>query len=503
MTTEAIEIPEIGEMSNIIENTDQTLILVPNQDIAAPITPKSIKRIAPAIVSVVSGLLALSLAVGYFMIANYFSTHFLPNTVINGINVSHMTAEEVTNHIFEQTLTYQIEVFDQNGDIAGIINAHDIGTSIDIDVDIRTLLTNQNEYKWIFEYSNPSVSHFTYDIDFEHNQLSKLIRNWAIFDPLNMERPQNAYISEYNSALKGYELIAETPGNVLDFMLVKEALTEAIIERKSQINIAEENCYIRAKTTADDRNLIRRASVLNLFTGTKITYDWNGSEVILDGDLIHLWIIEAGGRFSLDAEAVREFVNYHAKENDTFGKKRNFTTTQGVTKTLPGGGYGWRTDRAGETASLIELISAGAVTEREPEYIHRGWSKGADDIGPSYVEIDLSNQRLYLYDEGEIILESDLVSGCMARGWGTPAGVFGLTYKERNAVLRGANYRTPVNYWMPFNGNIGMHDAKWRGSFGGDIFMENGSHGCINLPQGKAKEIYEHISKGFPVICYY
>lgn len=60
------------------------------------------------------------------------------------------------------------------------------------------------------------------------------------------------------------------------------------------------------------------------------------------------------------------------------------------------------------------------------------------------------------------MVESDFVSGNLAKGWGTPAGSYPLAYKQKNAVLKGENYRTPVNYWMPFNNGIGMHDAKWR-----------------------------------------
>ena len=91
------------------------------------------------------------------------------------------------------------------------------------------------------------------------------------------------------------------------------------------------------------------------------------------------------------------------------------------------------------------------------------------------------------------------MSGNLSKGWGTPAGSYPLTYKQRDAVLKGENYRTPVDYWMPFNGGIGMHDAKWRSSFGGTIYKTGGSHGCINLPHSVAKKIYENISAGMPV----
>ena len=68
--------------------------------------------------------------------------------------------------------------------------------------------------------------------------------------------------------------------------------------------------------------------------------------------------------------------------------------------------------------------------------------------------------------------ESDFVSGCVNKGTTTPRGTYGITYKERDATLNGENYSSPVKYWMPFNGDIGMHDADWRneGDFGGDIY---------------------------------
>ena len=98
--------------------------------------------------------------------------------------------------------------------------------------------------------------------------------------------------------------------------------------------------------------------------------------------------------------------------------------------------------------------------------------------------------------------ESDFVSGNVAKGHTTPGGAFMLTYKTMNAVLRGPDYETPVTYWMPFNGDIGMHDLTSRKAFGGDIYKTRGSHGCINLPYTAAKKIYETIDKGYCVLVY-
>ena len=115
----------------------------------------------------------------------------------------------------------------------------------------------------------------------------------------------------------------------------------------------------------------------------------------------------------------------------------------------------------------------------------------------------MTAQHLFYYKDGSLVVESDFVSGNEAKGWATPAGVYPLTYKQKDAVLKGEDYKTPVDYWMPFNGGIGLHDATWRSSFGGTLYKNGGSHGCVNLPHSVAQKIFENISAGTPVLCYH
>ena len=140
---------------------------------------------------------------------------------------------------------------------------------------------------------------------------------------------------------------------------------------------------------------------------------------------------------------------------------------------------------------------------RHPEYSQKAASHSGNDYGNTYVEINLTAQHLYFYANGKLLVESDFVSGNAAKGWSTPAGAYSITYKQRNATLKGQGYATPVSYWMPFNGGIGLHDANWRKTFGGTIYKNGGSHGCVNLPPAVAKTIYENISAGDPVLCYH
>lgn len=455
---------------------------------------------------IVAAVLLCGTLIGiYFGGAFYYRKHFFPNTAINGIDCSNQEAEQAIDALQQwYTDTYSLKVVDENGNEQLVIKPGDCEMIFPVEQGISQLLEEQNEYAWVAMMFEKITREHQISVDAVYSQeaLQSSLQGAVLFTSKG-EEPENAYIGEYQEAEGRYSIIAEKEGTLLDKEQTVLCIEEALDHMQGEINLRDAQCYVRPEVDSNNEELQEQLEQLNRIVGTCITYDWNGNEEILDGELIHTWIIFEDGEISLDEELIAAYVAEKAKAYDTYGQKRKFTTTLGVELTLPSGGYGWKTDRTAEAEALKELILSGAVTDREPEYSSQGWVKGADDIGDSYVEIDLSNQHLYVYQDGEIVLESDFVSGNVSNGNTTPPGVFGLTYKTTDAVLRGENYATPVKYWMPFNGNIGMHDATWRRAFGGEIYLTNGSHGCINLPLSKAKEIYGYVSKGFPVICYY
>ena len=113
----------------------------------------------------------------------------------------------------------------------------------------------------------------------------------------------------------------------------------------------------------------------------------------------------------------------------------------------------------------------------------------------TYIKVSISKQKLWYYKKGNLKYTSKVVTG-MRRKHDTPRGTFTIQGKMRKVYLIGEDYKTYVNYWMPFNGPYGLHDATWRGYFGGTIYKNNGSHGCVNLPYKTAKYLYNHVSVG-------
>ncbi|MBQ9024625.1 MAG: DUF5011 domain-containing protein [Bacilli bacterium] len=118
-----------------------------------------------------------------------------------------------------------------------------------------------------------------------------------------------------------------------------------------------------------------------------------------------------------------------------------------------------------------------------------------------YISVSISNQTLYYYEYGELVLTSPVVTGINN---GTPTGTFRVLNKARSVTLKGEDYESFVNYWIAFKGSsYGLHDASWRSSFGGNIYKYNGSHGCVNMPYYKVQQLYNMVEIGTPVYISY
>ena len=447
-----------------------------------------------------AGILLVAAGGVYAGMSQKYKTRFFPNTQINGVDASGKTAAEVQELISEGVNGYTLTIDERNNQTETIAGT-DIKLHAEFDGSLEKMVAAQNPFAWLGHVKQEEYTIGTM-VAYDDAALESQIRNLSCLDPEKVVEPVNAKISEYVSG-QGYSIEPEQEGTAVEAEKLTQAVTGAIENLQDHLSLEEADIYKKPTVLKDDASLAEQLDKMNKYAKMSVTYQFGDSTETLNGDQIHGWLIaNADGSVSVDSSKVSEYVSEMAKAHNTSNKAKTLKTSYGSTIQVSGGTYGWKINQAAETEALAAIIASGESTTREPEYSQKAASHGANDYGDTYVEINLTGQHLFFYKEGKLVVESDFVSGNLAKGWGTPAGSYPLAYKQKNAVLKGENYRTPVNYWMPFNNGIGMHDAKWRSSFGGTIYKTGGSHGCINLPPSVAKTIFDNISAETPVICY-
>ncbi len=488
--------------------------------------------------AVLCALLVLGCA-GYVIGCFYFGGHFGFHTSINGTDVSCQNPETVEEEFTASSSSYILTIHGRNN-VTDTISASQVSLSPSFDGSIETLLQEDASWKWpktLFtetELTMPPTA--TYD----SAALDSLLDTLSVFNPSNEIQPVNA---TYAFTDGSYQIVPEDGGSVPIRDAVLQAIGTALEEYQSDLTLGDE-CYESAAVTSENPELQETVAELNRLTGITVTIPFGDDTETLEGEsLAALVSVPSGDTASVedasasdasggevagdsssqtqdpsasqedasassseihfDAAQISAYVDSLAEKYDTCGKDREFKTTSGKTITVSGGNYGWKMDRTATAEALTAFLEEGTSGEVEPVWTQEAAQHGEDDIGSSYAEVDLDEQHVYLYIDGKCVVSTDCVSGkAIDSDRFTPDGTYRLLYRKSPAVLKGADYESPVTYWMPFNGGIGFHDAPWRSKFGGEIYLTAGSHGCINLPASEAKKIYANVYSGMPVVVF-
>ena len=423
---------------------------------------------------------------------------FAPGTNVNGIDMSFKSVDKAAELL--DFNDFQTEVLFRDGSLT--MHGKDVGFEAKVDTDLEKLKASQNPFLW-FDFINRAPVQYDYDITVNDELIRNVLESSKYLNPDNMVQPENATV-----VVKDNEAYAEegNEGNVIIEDSLVNGLYDSIKKMEHSYRVPD-SCYKQPMYTADSKAVQDCVKEVNEYLSLEINYIFGDYVYELSKDDIYSMIdISSNYKVNVKKDDVKKFIDEFAKEHNTYGNdKREFRTHSGRKAILNGSGYGWELDPEVETEELYRVISNKYSIDRIPSFIHKAYTYSAtgDDIGGSYVEVDLGNQHVYVYKDGKCIIDCDCVSGNMAAGHGTPSGIYAVRAKQSPTVLRGDDYESPVSYWMPFNGGIGLHDANWRGRFGGEIYKTNGSHGCVNLPPSIAGQIYRNVSIGMPVICYW
>lgn len=450
-----------------------------------------------------AGITLLLLLMGvYAGVALYYEDHFLENTTVNGCDVSGMTAEEAEKLIAENVEDYDLTVTTKEGS-QEVITGDAIGYRYVSGDEISSFLNRQVLLSWPLSLLGKQHA-FEIKVSFAYEEklLKKAVKELACMQEENVTEPQDAHLEQRDGV---YVVVPEVEGNKLGKKRVLQSLKRAVDGNARSVNLTEAGCYLEPKVRAAGSGLQEEAALWNKYTSITVTYRMGGGKtVVLDSKTISGWFsLNKKKKPVFDQKAITAWVNQLADQYDTIGTVMPFVTSRGETVQVEAKTYGWQINRKKEAEALRLVLLQGESTERSPWFYESAFARGDNDVGDTYVEIDYTNQRMWYYKDGELLVETPVVTGNVSNGTGSPEGYFCVVDKQRNATLKGEGYERPVSYWMPFWEGVGIHDANaWRQSYGGKIYQYGGSHGCINTPDVQAEVIYRTIGIGTPVVCY-
>ena len=490
-----------------------TYVPIDESEFAPIVLPQKKKHKALKVTGMIAAMVLVAAGCAYAGVSYYYTNHFFEGTTINGIDSSNKTAYEVEQEIASKMENYTIEVKARDQE-SQTITGSDIDYRYISSGEILKLLKSQKPYEWVKGFFGETTYTAKEETAFDKSKLETQVKALNCAQKENQVAPENAYVSFNNSE---FTIVPETEGTELKVKEAYQMISEAISSDDAEVDLGSNpDAYVTADVTSDSADLQATVDAYNNFAKASITYTFGDETVTLDGNTIKDWLQfdEKGQLIQDDASFKQHIVDYVAQlaaSHDTVGTERQFQTTSGRTVSVYGSAYGWKIDQDAEVAQLTQEIQSGTQTTREPVYSMTANSYGVNDLGNTYIEVDLTEQYMRYYQDGSVIFESDIVSGLASDPERkTPPGIFTLYYKKSPDVLRGTkkadgtySYEQPVTYWMPFNGGIGFHDADWQPYFGGDRYLTGGSHGCINMPPDKAGELYNIIQYNVPIICFY
>lgn len=442
------------------------------------------KRKIRRILAVLTVLTIIAIIAG-INFQKFYSSHFNKGTIINNIDCSWITPEQayekLNEGLGEKVITF---VFTDN-----------LFTFTGSSFDLHVGSIDELEKFLVDQKSGNGELDFVLYTSLNEDKLLDNMKSIPNLDSANMHYPENAYItfSEEDNEL---HIVPELIGNYIDFDEAFDLAYEGLVSGYTSVDFASITTSA-PQISSEDLNVITDS--INNILNTTITFNiTNDFSLTLDKSVMKDWLtVDETGNYNIDIESnLPTFVDLLAEKSSGATVNFEFPATDFGTVTVPAKNLS--INKESEIELIKSELGTAEVYTHTPAY--------NIDFGNTYVEIDIARQHVWMYKDGECILSTDTVTG-NAGNHDTPPGYFFLTGKTTNRVLRGYNdngtpYASPVDYWMPFNGGIGLHDASWRSSFGGTIYKGNGSHGCVNLPRSSAKTIYENIDFSTPIIVY-
>ena len=443
-------------------------------------------------------LLVAIVAAAYVGGMIYFKDHTMPNTTVNGEDVSNLTYDELVQR-FDRDIRGWTGVITGTG-INIPLTAADVDLSCNADEMASTVMNSADPMLWPIELTQDHVVNVTQTIDFDRDKLAAIVTDAVVAATPSTGAKLNSSSFVYNDDTEEFELADDVYATTIDGYAIYYAAEDGILKMESNVDLGDSFLLPNtdAQTIIDAANKWLAAGDMDLTLADTVV------ATITKENIASLISFDETGQPYFNYDALESWTRGPlSSQLDTYDIDRNYTRYDGKKVSVPAGTWGWMIDGASLAQQIYNKIAIGDNTALAiPTLQEADWvNYGGQDWGWSYMDIDLTEQHARLYgDKGVLLWESDIVSGTPDGVHETPEGAYYFTSKETNIRLVGPlvegtpEWDREVAIWYGVVGDsIGLHSAQWRidSEYGGDIYTWNGSHGCINIPEYKARELWD------------
>ncbi len=437
---------------------------------------------------------------------------FSDNSRILLVDVSGMTAAEAKNAVKDYYGSYSLNI---NLDGTAIVmTSGELGIVFNDKTDFSLMmnLLAENDiagYETIVNslISAPDKALIEKNVERVYNRYVHGSDDWVSSDTILVTYPT----LKFNKSKGLFETADGTDFTEYNYSKAADAIFDAAsVFSTDSVTVTSDKTVTKGKKASEsdviDNALTEANSYLDLNLKVTFNYkDGSSSTMGIDKPTLAYFISYSPdtGSISLNDENISVICSYLADLHNKLGDEQAKFMTHGgsfISLNITAGSELVNTNSLFENfKKLLSSKKSGSITA---DMIVDTNETGVFDFNGNYVEIDLTNQMVYVYNNYELKVSSPCVTGCVKNGTITPTGVYDIWLIQRDRYLTGPGYKSWVNYFIAFNGGIGFHDASWRSEFGGTNYLYNGSHGCVNMPLEAVTTLYQNIKMGTKVVVY-
>lgn len=474
-----------------------------------------------AVAAIVCGL-----GVVYVGGAIWYSSHFTPNTTLNGQDVSGMSKAALVSAVTQTNGSYSLHVTGDGLDLT--VSGPDISLANDGEALATSALAQTNPWAWPVALATRTSLSVGQGTGYDADALSAIVSDAVSAYNEGAEQPTNASLA-YDASAGSFSITPDSVGTALDEQAVLDAVATAVSQQSDELALGSEE-LLQPTLTAQSDALKASLAKANQIVSASVALNVGGTAAYsIEPAQLAQWVgVDETGALVADESAISAWVSGTlAPAVDSVGTTRTYTRPDGKSVTVNcdthGGAYasdcfGWKVDRDATATEIAQAIDGASgplgAMDVSMSQSAASYNPGGQDWGSRYIDVDITEQHARMYDEsGNLVWESDFVSGDTTKDRGTLEGVWVMnSNRGTDQTLRGADengdgepdYESQVSLWMPFISNLyAFHDATWRSTFGGTVYQGNGSHGCVNLPYSAASSLWDLCKVGDVVVVHY